>query len=115
MLDRLMRIRIHTTPKDTSALYQKCRAASALSVNNQIHYNQGGNHLWVCMANGAAYLDSVCVQVTYSLELAQQYMWAQSDHHIFLAVHVPTGQCSKYTSAIQKHHLPELVLWWPAM
>ncbi|KAL3154051.1 hypothetical protein ABBQ32_013597 [Trebouxia sp. C0010 RCD-2024] len=30
-------------------------------------------------------------QVTYSMELAQQYMWAQTDQHIFLATHVPTG------------------------
>lgn len=31
-------------------------------------------------------------QVTYSLELAQLYMWAQTDQYVFLAVHVPTGK-----------------------
>ena len=34
----------------------------------------------------------VGVQVTYSLELAQLYMWAQTDEYVFLAVHVPTGE-----------------------
>lgn len=32
-----------------------------------------------------------CIQVTYNLELAQLYMWAQTEECIFLAVHVPTG------------------------
>lgn len=40
---------------------------------------------------GVLVVDSDCMQVTYSLELAQQYMWAQTDQHIFLATHVPTG------------------------
>ncbi len=34
----------------------------------------------------------VCMQVAYSLELAQLYMWAQTDQYVFLAVHVPTGK-----------------------
>ncbi len=34
----------------------------------------------------------VATQVTYSLELAQLYMWAQTDQYVFLAVHVPTGE-----------------------
>lgn len=36
----------------------------------------------------------ICKQVAYSLELAQHYMWAQDDQHVFLAAHVPTGQHS---------------------
>ena len=36
----------------------------------------------------------ICKQVKYSLELAQHYMWAQDDQHVFLAAHVPTGQHS---------------------
>ena len=30
-------------------------------------------------------------QVTYSLELAQFYMWAQTQQYIFIAIHIPTG------------------------
>ena len=33
----------------------------------------------------------VPLQVTYDLTLARYYMWAQTDSHVFLAVHVPTG------------------------
>ena len=30
-------------------------------------------------------------QITYSLELAQFYMWAQTQQYIFIAIHIPTG------------------------
>ena len=32
------------------------------------------------------------MQIIYNLDLAQFYMWAQTDDLVFLAVHVPTGQ-----------------------
>lgn len=31
-------------------------------------------------------------QVTYVHELARYYMWAQTDHTVFIACHVPTGE-----------------------
>ena len=32
------------------------------------------------------------VQVAYDLTLARYYMWAQTEEHVYLAVHVPTGK-----------------------
>ncbi|DBA99584.1 hypothetical protein WJX82_005130 [Trebouxia sp. C0006] len=56
-------------------------------------------------------------QVTYSLELAQLYMWAQTDQYIFLAVHVPTGyedqevhlECNEHNLLLQPHNSPPVI------
>lgn len=31
------------------------------------------------------------VQVAYDYQLARFYMWAQTEYHVFVAIHVPTG------------------------
>ncbi|KAL3140047.1 hypothetical protein ABBQ38_004327 [Trebouxia sp. C0009 RCD-2024] len=56
-------------------------------------------------------------QVTYSMELAQQYMWAQTDQHIFLATHVPTGyedkpvhiECDEGRLLLQPYKSPPVI------
>ena len=34
------------------------------------------------------------MQVAFDMRLARYYMWAQTDHMVFIAVHVPTGATS---------------------
>ena len=35
--------------------------------------------------------NALLFQVTYCLELAQFYMWAQTSEHIYIAIYLPTG------------------------
>ena len=78
------------------------RPTLGASVGVCIHCNEGGADSISALRMWVACVHSGCMQVTYSLELAQQYMWAQTDQHIFLAAHVPTGEC--FSNTPQKLH-----------